>query len=146
MTVIATESPRFSNLVKDEDNNGRFGMTRQEVVVNVASETTLKLGSVLGKITASGKYVPSDPDASDGSEAAAAVFLFGPDAIGNVEATEVTIPATTDTTVIVLKPKVGAYAVVAEQALVFDVAHDAGETATALAELEAAGIHTVTQA
>ena len=146
MTVVATANPRISNLVKSESDQGRDGVTREEVVINVAAETTLTLGSVLGKITASGKYIPSDPAAGDGSEAAGAVFLFGPDALGLLESTSVTIPATTDTTVIVLKPKTGAYAVVAEEALVFDVAHDAAETTAALAELAAAGIHTKTQA
>lgn len=143
MTVIATDSKRISNLVKSEGDFGRDGMTRQEVTVNVSAETTLTLGSVLG--TDGTSYVPRDPDAADGSEAAAAVVLFGPDELGLIEATEFTVPASTDTTVIVLKPKTGAYVVVAEEALVFDVDHDDTETATAITELAALGIHTKTQ-
>lgn len=146
MTVVSTAKPRISNLVKSESDLGRDGVTREEVVINVAAETTLKLGSVLGQVTASGKYKPADPDASTGEETAAAVFLFGADALGLLESTEVVIPAATDTTVIVLKPKTGAYAVVAEEALVFDVDHDATEKAAAIADLSAAGIHTKTQA
>lgn len=146
MTIVSTSNPRISNLVKSEGDFGRDGVTREEVIVNVAAETTLTLGSVLGQITASGKYIPADPALATGAENAAAVFLFGPDAVGNLEATSVTIPAATDTTVVVLKPKTGAYAVVAEEALVFDVAHDAAETTAALADLAAIGIHTKTQA
>lgn len=146
MTVVSTANPRISNLVKSEGDFGRDGVTREEVVINVAAETVLTLGSVLGKVTASGKYVPVDHALANGAEDAAAVFLMGADAVGVLESTKVTIPAATDTTVIVLRPKTGAYAVVAEEALVFDVAHDATQKAAAIADLAAIGIHTKTQA
>ena len=37
--------------------------------------TDLRAGEVLGKITATGEYVPVDPAAADGSEVAAAISL-----------------------------------------------------------------------
>lgn len=40
----------------------------------------LKAGTVLGKITASGKYTLLDPDGEDGSETAAAILWEGCDA------------------------------------------------------------------
>lgn len=146
MTVVATEAPRISNLVKYEDDLGRKGVTREEVVINVAAETTLTTGSVLGQVTSSGKYEPRDPDATTGEEASAAVLLFGAGSNGLFDQTSVTIPAATDTTVIVLKPAVGSYAVVADESLVFDVTHTSGQRTTAVAELNALGIQTLTQA
>lgn len=147
MTVVATEAPRISNLVKYEDDLGRKGVTREEVVINVAAETTLTLGSVLGKVTASGKYKPRDPAATTtGENVSAAVLLFGAGSNGLFDQTSVTIPAATDTTVIVLKPAVGSYAVVADESLVFDVTHTSGQRTTAVGELNSLGIQTLTQA
>ena len=48
-------------------------------VVTVAAGT-LEPGTVLGKITVGGKYVAHDPDATDGSQAAAAVLWDKADA------------------------------------------------------------------
>lgn len=50
--------------------------TRSREAVTLISGQNLLAGSVLGKITASGKYTQLNPGASDGSEAAAAI-LFG---------------------------------------------------------------------
>jgi len=128
--VIYTQPKRYSDLVKKEFWQ-QEGWCLEEGVVNVASETALTIGSVMGKITASGKYVPSDPAAVDGSEVAVAIV-----------AENITVPATTDTKVQLI---VDGPMIVAEQSLVFDVAHDAGQTTTALAELAAIGIKTKTQ-
>jgi len=128
--VIYTQPKRYSDLVKKEFWQ-QEGWCPEEGIVNVASETALTIGSVMGKITASGKYVPSDPAAVDGSEVAVAIV-----------AENITVPATTDTKVQLI---VDGPMIVAEQSLVFDVAHDAGQTTTALAELAAIGIKTKTQ-
>jgi len=50
-------------------------------VVTIASGT-LEPGTVLGKITASGKYAAHDPDATDGTETAVAVLWGKADASG----------------------------------------------------------------
>lgn len=51
-------------------------ISRDEVTVTVAASTTLAPGTVLGKLTATGKYVPYDNAGSDGSEVAYGV-LYG---------------------------------------------------------------------
>jgi hypothetical protein len=130
MPSIATRAPRVGNLVKAEQLL-EHGYCREGVTVNVASETTLSVGSVLGKVTSSGKYVTSDPDAVDGSEVAAAICLENK-----------TVAATTDTEVAVL---IRGAAIVGRDALVYDVDHDATEAGVAEAELEALGILVRTQ-
>ena len=52
-------------------------ISRDQVTVTVALATLLVPGQVLGKLSASGKYVPFDETATDGSEAAAAI-LYNP--------------------------------------------------------------------
>ena len=49
-------------------------ISRENVTVTVAASTTLVPGQVLGKISASGKYVPYDDTASDGRETAAGIL------------------------------------------------------------------------
>jgi len=49
-------------------------ISRENVTVTVAASTTLVPGQVLGKISASGKYVPYDDTASDGREAVAGIL------------------------------------------------------------------------
>ena len=130
MATIATRAPRLGNLVKAEQLV-EHGYCREAVTVNITAGAALSVGSVLGKITASGKYTTSDPAAVDGSEVAAAICLEN-----------VTVAAATDTTVTVL---IRGAAIVGRDAIVYDVAHDATEAATAEAELEALGILVRTQ-
>lgn len=52
-------------------------LSRDGITVTVPARTVLQAGLVLGKITATGKYVPRDEDASDGSEVAAGI-LYSP--------------------------------------------------------------------
>lgn len=131
MAKVASDFKIVSDLVKHE-YKPEYGYCRKVVTVNETAETVLSIGSVLGKVTADGKYKTSDPVAVDGSEAAAAVV---------VEA--ITVPAATDTEVEVLVR--GPVGVLEDSAggLVFDVAHDATQTATAEAELEALGFQVI---
>ena len=95
MTIIATDSQRYSNVVKYEVEPS-LAITREVVVVNDAAKT-LKLGMLLGKVTATGKYKESVQSASDGSQNPVAVV------IGKSElAEDVVLPATTDTKVLAL--------------------------------------------
>lgn len=57
------------------EQNGR--LSRSTVTVTVAGSTTLKAGTVLGKVAASGKYVEWDENSSDGRETAVAI-LYAP--------------------------------------------------------------------
>ena len=95
MTIISTDSQRYSNVVKYEVEPS-LAITREVVVVNDAAKT-LKLGMLLGKVTATGKYKESVQSASDGSQNPVAVV------IGKSElAADVVLPATTDTKVLAL--------------------------------------------
>ena len=58
------------------------GYRSREQVIIATGSGELKAGAVLGKVTASGKYAPLDPDATDGSEDAAAILYEPCDATG----------------------------------------------------------------
>lgn len=62
-------------------------ISRDAVTVTVPAETTLSAGTVLGKLSATGKYVIADETGSDGSEEAAGI-LFGELANGDDEAAD----------------------------------------------------------
>jgi hypothetical protein len=68
-----TEGRYPGDFLKSEANGT---LSRDNATVTVAAATKLTPGTVLGKITASGKYVPYDDSASDGREVAEAV-LYG---------------------------------------------------------------------
>lgn len=68
----------------EEQYTGEFLLTegpgelsRSNVTVTVPASTKMKAGSVLGKITASGKYTYYDDDNTNGTETAKAI-LFAP--------------------------------------------------------------------
>lgn len=109
MTLIASDTPRLSNMLKRELWSEQ-GYCRLAVTVNEAAAVDYKIGEVLGKVTASGKYVQYDETAVDGSETAAAIVLE-----------DVSIPAGTDTTVLCL---VKGPAIVADGGLVFKAGVD----------------------
>lgn len=56
------------------------GQRSREVVTVVSGAGVIAPGTILGKITAGGKYQTRDVSAVDGSETAAAVALYGCDA------------------------------------------------------------------
>lgn len=60
-------------LISDLDGRG----SRDEGIVTVGAGATMLPATVLGKITATGKYVPYDDRDTDGRETAVAI-LFGP--------------------------------------------------------------------
>jgi hypothetical protein len=108
MSLIATENKRLSNVVKAE-LWPEMGFTRQVVVINDTA-ANLKVGTVLGKVTATGKYKVAVETATDGSEVADAILLQ-----------DVTLPNATDTKVLVL---VKGPAIVAKGALVLHSSYD----------------------
>lgn len=128
MTVVATSVHTLSNVVKHE-YGADFAYCRELVTVNDAAGT-LAVGTVLGKITASGKYVRAVQTAVDGSAVAAAV-------VWEAKA----IPATTDTKVLCL---VRGPSGVSKGGLVLDATYDtAPEKAVVYASLNALGIQTL---
>ena len=123
--LIATEKYRYSNLVKEELWHEKGYCTKQ-VIVNDAAQT-LTLGTVLGVVTVGGKYKVAVETAVDGSKVAAAVV---------VEA--ITIPATTDTKVLVMYR---GPAEISKGALVLDATYDNDAKKLAVHDaLEAKGI------
>lgn len=125
MAVIATDTPRFTNVVKAE-LFPEIAYCRAIVTVNDAA-ATLKVGTVLGKVTVGGKYKVAVETASDGSKVADAIVIQ-----------EVTVPASTDTKVIVLLKGPSA---VSKGALILDASYDNDTKKNAIyASLEAKGI------
>lgn len=116
--ATVTDTPRAGAFIVSEANGGRS----REVVTVTATGGALAAGTVLGKITATGKYVRHDDAASDGSETAAAI-LYAP--IGAVEANVTVIARDT---------------VVAGSYLTYEASATALEITEANAELAAVGI------
>jgi hypothetical protein len=99
------------------------GYSRDDVTIT--SGQNLEAGTVLGKVSANGKYVAYDNDATNGSEVAAGVLLFAVDA------------TSADTVGVAIKRA----AIVATQALVWGAGVTTqGEKDAALADLELRGI------
>lgn len=101
MAVFATEGAfdRFGSLVKMNDTPEKFSYHTQLVTANEAAGTpTYSIGTVLGKITASGKYIVSKQAAADGSQTPVAIVLA--DAFGAVN--PVTLVNGADTKFLVL--------------------------------------------
>lgn len=132
MTIFATDSQRLSTVIKYELEPS-FGYCRDVVTVNDAAQT-YKVGTVLGLVTATGKYKLQDASAVDGSQTAAAIFMA--DTLGLSH--ELAIAATTDTPVLVLTR---GPAIVAKGALVMGAGTTtAPQKAAVYASLKALGI------
>lgn len=97
MAILATESTRLSAVVKYEFEPNT-GFCRESVVINDPSAGTYKVGAVLGKITASGKYRLALSASADGSQTPAAVYIA--DGLGL--SCDLTVAAATDTKAIAL--------------------------------------------
>lgn len=123
--LIATENFRLSNVLKHEYEPS-LGYCRETVVINDAA-ADLKIGTVLGVVTATGKYKVCVQTATDGSQNAAAVLME-----------DKTIANSTDTKVLAL---VRGPAIVSKSGLVLDASFDQDtEKAAAYASLAAKGI------
>ena len=125
MAALYTENKRFSNTVKAE-LWPEAGYTRSVVTFN-GTAGSLVIGTVLGKVTASGKYKVAVQTAVDGSAVADAILLE-----------DVTVAGSTDTKVLAL---VRGPAIVSKSALTLDATYDLdAEKAVVYASLEAKGI------
>ena len=96
MAIFATDSTRFSAVVKHEYEPS-LSVCRESVIIN-DSAATLKVGTVLGKVTATGKYKVALSAAVDGSQTPVAVLIA--DGLGL--SGDMTIAAATDTKALVL--------------------------------------------
>lgn len=96
MAVFATDSTRFSAVVKFE-LEPQLSICRDSIVINDAA-ATLRVGAVLGKVTATGKYKLATSAAVDGSQTPVAVLIM--DGLGLSR--DITLAANTDTKAIAL--------------------------------------------
>ena len=113
-----TENPRAGDFLLSEAA-GTY--SRENRILGAG---TLKAGTVLGQITASGKFVQLAPKADDGSEDVAGVLWAGADASAG------------DVAVVTIERA----AEVKADALIWPDTIEVGEKTTALGQLEAAGI------
>lgn len=129
MTLLATSDKPLSNAIKWEMPKN---MSRKTVTLNVASDTTIKINTVLGAVTADGKFRPAVETAVDGSQNFAGILVALPD-----NEKEFTFTAATDYSVVVLEKD----AMVSYEGLVVDASYDQqAEIDTLKAEMEAVGI------
>ena len=128
MSLVSTEQHTIGNLVKHE-YLPEFGYCRTAVTVNDTAGT-LAVGTVLGKVTATGKYKRAVQTAVDGSGVADAIVIVSK-----------TIAGASDTAVLCLTR--GA-AGVADGALVLDATYNLdAEKLAVYAALEAKGIQVI---
>lgn len=125
MSVIATDSLRLSNLVKRE-YQPEMAYCREVVTFNGLAGD-LKIGTVLGKVTATGKYIRAVQTAVDGSAVFAGILME-----------DKTVLATTDTKVLIMTR---GPASVSKGGVVFDATYDLdAEKNVVYAAMEAKGI------
>lgn len=116
-----TQSPTEGDLLKLD-----LGKNYTREVVTLASGSSYAIGSVVGQITASGKYRLATATGTDGAETAAGVLIAAVDATGG------------DVSGVVIKR---GPAIVSKAMLVFDTSvDDTPKTAAKLSELSALGI------
>lgn len=126
MPLIANDTKRLSNVVKQELWPDA-AYCRAVVTVNEATAKSYVPGTVLGKVTASGKYKIAVQTASDGSQVADAIVMDN-----------YSIAGSTDTKVLVL---IKGPAVIGKGGLVLDASYDLqAEKDAVYAALEAKGI------
>lgn len=86
--ALDTQAYNVGDWLKWEQEN----LFSRLAITLLAGSGDLSTGTVLGKVTASGKYVQLDPDASDGSQNAAGILLLDrsvPDSSDDAEAVAV---------------------------------------------------------
>ena len=96
MAIFATDSTRFSAVVKYE-LEPQLGICRESVIINDAA-ATLRVGAVLGRVTATGKWKLALSAAVDGSQNPAGVLITDGLGLSN----DIALTANTDTRAIVL--------------------------------------------
>ena len=116
-----TQSPTEGDLLKLD-----LGKNYTREVVTLASGSSYTIGSVVGQITASGKYKLATATGTDGAETAAGVLIAAVDATGG------------DVSGVIIKR---GPAIVSKAMLAFDASvDDAPKTAAKLTELSVLGI------
>jgi hypothetical protein len=73
MALVSTEAKEVSYFVSHE--YPFKNLARESVTVTVAQDDVLKVGTILGKITSTGKYIVAVETATDGSEAFGGILV-----------------------------------------------------------------------
>lgn len=82
MGTLFTEGNHAGAYIVSEATVGSTGVSRSRDTGTLIAGQNLSAGTVLGKITASGKYTQLAPAANDGSEVAVAILFDNVDATG----------------------------------------------------------------
>jgi hypothetical protein len=123
MTVLNENMRRTAAFLISEEEAYR---SREQVQVIPGASTTLDAGTILGKVTATGKYVQLDTSESDGSQTAAGILYESAAGVGASDEVKRTIIARD--------------AQVIEGLLVYPSGLNASQTAAVTAELVGLGI------
>lgn len=136
MAKLDTRKPRLGNVLQHEEK-GEYGYCRKTVTANEASQIEYVAGTVLGKVTATGKYKRLEASAADGSQNFAGIY------VGSAAGADFqTVAAATDTSVVILFRD----CIVGKAGLVFGTSVDTqGERDAVYAQMEAAGFKVVDQ-
>jgi hypothetical protein len=129
-TNVFNEGNVIGDWLKGEQQDPK-DITRAAVTVQAGE--SLPTGSVLGKITATGKYVAYDPDATDGSQTAAAILIYDLDSQSAADEENVAVIIRGDAQVYASK-------------LSWIDSVEAGDKTAALASLASLGIRAVLEA
>jgi hypothetical protein len=136
MPIVANDTQHYSNVVKREFSP-EWGYCKKVVTVN-GPAASITIGTVLGLVTATGKYKVCETSAADGSQVAAVVVVG--DAMGHPLTT--TMANATDTKFLVIYR--GPVAV-SDTSLTFGASVTPGANLVAAqAQLVAAGIDVLT--
>ena len=127
MAEIADTHSYPSEWLKQEDHLGLYSREDITILAGVGVPYVLLSGMVLGKITASGKWVQLAPAAADGSEAAAGILFL-----------DATAPVGTDKRAVAI----ARFALVSDNGLKWPVGITQPQIATATSQLKALGIVT----
>lgn len=137
MAAIDTRSTRLGAVLQYEDHP-EFGHCRKVVTANEAAIKSYVIGTVLGQVTANGKYKILEATAVDGSQNFAGIYIGTPTGDNKQS-----IAATTDTQVAILfRGPAG----VGKANLVFGASVDtAPELAAVYVQMEAVNIQVIDQ-
>lgn len=128
MTVIATDTLRYSNTFKHVYDPAT-AYCNELITINEAASMTLPLGTVLGKVTATGKYKRVEASAVDGSQTASVVLTADTAVVANTDKKAVVVAS--------------GPAIVSKAGLYFGASVDTqAELDAAYAQLAAVGIKT----
>ena len=129
---------RLGNIIQFEDRT-ETGYCRETVVADEAAEKEYKIGQILSKVTATGKYQIIDPAGTGGAELFAGIFIGTDNAL---DPDNLAVAANTDTNVVVLYR---GQAAVGKKFLVFPAGTTDVQKAAVYASMEAAGIQLIDQ-